>query len=306
MGIVEKIIKGHLISGKPEPGKEVCVKIDQTLTQDATGTMAYLEFEAIGVPEIKTEISISYVDHNTMQDGFENADDHQYLQTIAARYGIYFSRAGNGICHQVHLERFARPGKTLIGSDSHTPTAGGIGMLAIGVGGLDVAQALARGEYTFRYPHIIRINLEGRLKPWVSAKDVILTILKMLTSKGNVGTVIEYGGKGLKNLSVPERAAIANMGAETGVTSSVFPSDEVTRQFLKAQGREAQWQEIIADPGAKYTRTITIDLSEIVPMLACPHSPDNVSSVKEVVGKKVDQVIIGSCTNSSYRDLKLW
>ena len=227
MGVAEKIIKNHLKSGQLEPGREVTIKVDQTLTQDATGTMAYLEFEAIGVPHIGTELSVSYVDHNTMQDGFENADDHKYLQTIAAKYGIYFSRAGNGICHQVHLERFAQPGKTLLGSDSHTPTAGGIGMLAIGVGGLDVAAALAKGEYTFRYPHIIRINLEGRLNCWVSAKDVILIILKMLTSKGNVGTMIEYGGSGLKYLSVPERATISNMGAETGVPSSIFPGEDV-------------------------------------------------------------------------------
>ena len=305
LGITEKIIKKHFLSGKLEPGKEVVIKIDQTLTQDATGTMVYLEFEAMGVPKIKTELSVSYVDHNTMQDGFENADDHEYLKTVAAKYGIYYSRAGNGICHQVHLERFARPGKTLVGSDSHTPTAGGMGTLAIGVGGLDVAQALAKGEYTFRYPRIMRINLNGKLKPWVSAKDVILTILKILTSKGNVGTMIEYGGSGLKYLSVPERATITNMGAETGVTSSIFPGDEKTRQFLKAQGREDQWQEIIADPGARYDRVIDIKLEEIVPMLACPHSPDNVVPVKEIDGKKVNQVIIGSCTNSSFRDLKI-
>ena len=305
LGITEKIIKKHFLSGKLEPGKEVVIKIDQTLTQDATGTMVYLEFEAMGVPKIKTELSVSYVDHNTMQDGFENADDHEYLKTVAAKYGIYYSRAGNGICHQVHLERFARPGKTLVGSDSHTPTAGGMGTLAIGVGGLDVAQALAKGEYTFRYPRIMRINLNGKLKPWVSAKDVILTILKILTSKGNVGTMIEYGGSGLKYLSVPERATITNMGAETGVTSSIFPGDEKTRQFLKAQGRGDQWQEISADPGARYDRVIDIKLEEIVPMLACPHSPDNVVPVKEIAGKKVNQVIIGSCTNSSFRDLKI-
>ena len=305
MGAAEKIIKAHLTAGKLAPGKEVTIRVDQTLTQDATGTIAYLEFEEMGVTEIKTELSVSYIDHNTGQNGFENADDHHYLQTIARKYGIYYSRAGNGICHQVHLERFARPGKTLLGSDSHTPTAGGIGMLAIGAGGLDVSMALAKGEYSFKYPRIILINLEGRLKPWVSAKDIILTILKMFTSRGNAGNMIEYGGNGLKYLSVPERAVIANMGAETGITTSVFPSDDTTKQFLRAQSREKQWQDINADPEAKYDKRIEIKLNEIVPMAACPHSPDNVVPVQEIAGKKVDQVIIGSCTNSSYRDLKI-
>jgi len=305
LGVVEKIIERHLLNGRRKSGGEITIKIDQTLTQDATGTMAYLEFEALGVPRVKPELCVSYVDHNTRQNGFENADDHRYLQSVAAKYGLYFSRPGNGICHQVHLERFARPGKTLLGADSHTPTAGAMAMLAMGAGGLDVAVALAKAEYTFRYPRIIRVNLEGKLKPWVSAKDVILTILKILTSKGNVGFVIEYTGSGLKNLSVPERATIANMGAETGVTSSVFPSDELTLAFLKAQGRQEQWEEVKADKEAKYGRSIEIDLGEVVPMLACPHSPDNVVTVKEAAGKPVDQVIIGSCTNSSYRDLKL-
>ena len=304
LGVVEKIIERHMLNGKRTPGGDVIIKIDQTLTQDATGTMAYLEFEALGVPRVKPELCVSYIDHNTRQNGFENADDHRYLQSVAAKYGIHFSRPGNGICHQVHLERFARPGKTLLGADSHTPTAGAMAMLAMGAGGLDVAVALAKAEYTFRYPRIIRVNLEGKLKPWVSAKDVILTILKILTSKGNVGSVIEYTGGGLKNLSVPERATIANMGAETGVTSSVFPSDELTLAFLKAQGRQEQWEEVKADKEAKYDRSIEIDLGEVVPMLACPHSPDNVVTVKEAAGKPVDQVIIGSCANSSYRDLK--
>ena len=303
-GIVEKIIKEHLLKGDPVHGEEITLKIDQTITQDATGTMAYLQFEALGIPQIKTELSVSYVDHNTIQAGFENADDHYYLQTAASKYGAYFSRAGNGICHQVHLERFAEPGKTLLGSDSHTPTAGGIGMLAIGAGGLDVAVAMGTCEYTLRYPGIICINLEGKLNPWVSAKDIILTVLKMLGTKGNVGTTIEYSGTGLENLDVPERATITNMGAELGVTTSVFPSDFLTKKFLAAENRENVWKELKADSDAKYEKAININLAEIEPMLACPHSPGNVAPVRKLVGKKVDQVIIGSCTNSSYNALK--
>ena len=303
-GIAEKIIKEHLLKGNPVTGEEITLKIDQTLTQDATGTMAYLQFEALGIPKIKTELSVSYVDHNTIQTGFENADDHCYLQTTASKYGAYFSRAGNGICHQVHLERFAEPGKTLLGSDSHTPTAGGIGMLAIGAGGLDVAVAMGTCEYTLRYPEIIRINLEGKLSPWVSAKDIILTVLKMLGTNGNVGTIIEYSGTGLEILDVPERATITNMGAELGVTTSVFPSDFLTKKFLAAENRESLWKELKADLDAKYEKVININLAKIEPMLACPHSPGNVAPVRELVGKKVDQVIIGSCTNSSYNDLR--
>ncbi|MBU0478592.1 aconitate hydratase [bacterium] len=304
LGVVEKIIKEHLLKGKMISGEEITLKIDQTLTQDATGTMAYLQFEALEIQKIKTELSVSYVDHNTIQDSFENADDHCYLQTAASKYGAYFSRAGNGICHQVHLERFAEPGKTLLGSDSHTPTAGGMGMLAIGAGGLDVAVAMGTCEYTLRYPRIIRINLEGKLNPWINAKDIILTILKMFGTKGNVGTIIEYGGSGLKSLDVPERATITNMGAELGVTTSAFPSDFLTKRFLAAENRESAWKELKADSDAKYKKVINIDLAEIEPMLACPHSPGNVVPVRELAGKRVDQVIIGSCTNSSYNDLK--
>ncbi len=303
-GIVEKVIKEHLLKGKMVSGEEIVIRIDQTLTQDATGTMAYLQFESLGIPKIKTELSVSYVDHNTIQAGFENADDHCYLQTAASKYGAYFSKAGNGICHQVHLERFAEPGKTLLGSDSHTPTAGGMGMLAIGAGGLDVAVAMGTCEYTLRYPKIIRINLEGKLNPWVNAKDIILTILKMFGAKGNVGIIIEYGGSGLESLDVPERATITNMGAELGITTSIFPSDKLTKRFLLSQNREYQWKELKADSDAKYEKIININLDEIEPMLACPHSPGNVTTVRELVGKKVDQVIIGSCTNSSYNDLK--
>ncbi len=298
-----KILSEHLIEGTLEPGGEIGIRIDQTLTQDATGTMAYLQFEALGIPRVRTELSVSYVDHNTLQMGFENADDHIYLQTVNSRYGIYYSKAGNGICHQVHLERFARPGATLLGSDSHTPTAGGMGMIAIGAGGLDVAVAMGGGPFYLSCPRVVRIILHGALRPWVSAKDVILTVLSILTTKGNVGTVIEYAGDGVKTLSVPERATITNMGAELGVTTSIFPSDEVTKLFLKAQERESIWKEIVPDVNAEYAQTIEIDLASIVPMVALPHSPDNVKKISEVKGLPINQVAIGSCTNSSYRDL---
>ena len=301
--IVQKILDKHIVEGKPEIGKEIGIKIDQTLTQDATGTMAYLQFEAMGVPKVKTELSVSYIDHNTVQIGFENADDHKYLQSVAAKYGIIFSRAGNGICHQVHLERFGKPGKTLLGSDSHTPTGGGIGMIAIGAGGLDVAVAMAGGPFYLTYPKVIKIELKGKLQPWVAAKDVILKILEIFTTKGNVGCAFEYGGEGVKTLSVPERATITNMGAECGVTTSVFPSDETTKEFLKAQGRENDWSELKADSDAEYYKVIDLDLSQIVPLTAYPHSPGNVKTVKELEGMKVDQVCLGSCTNSSYKDL---
>jgi len=301
--VVEKILKTHIIEGEPKKGNEVGIKIDQTLTQDATGTMAYLQFEAMKVPKIKTELSVSYVDHNTVQIGFENADDHKYLQTVAAKYGIIYSRAGNGICHQVHLERFGKPGKTLLGSDSHTPTGGGIGMIAIGAGGLDVAVAMAGGAFYITYPKIIKINLTGELKPWVSAKDVVLKVLEKFTTKGNVGTIFEYGGPGIKTLNVPARATITNMGAECGVTTSVFPSDKITKQFLKAQDREKDWVEITADDDAEYDDIVEINLSEIQPLAATPHSPGNISKVKDLEGMDVDQVCVGSCTNSSYRDL---
>ena len=301
--IVEKIIKNHYVSGEKKPGKEVGIRIDQTLTQDATGTMAYLQFESMGVPRVKTELSVSYVDHNTLQEGFENADDHLYLQTVAAKHGIHYSRAGNGICHQVHLERFGAPGKTLLGSDSHTPTGGGIGMMAIGAGGLDVAVAMAGGPFFLTYPRVIRVNLTGSLSPWVAAKDVILKLLEILTTKGNVGCIIEYGGEGVATLSVPERATITNMGAELGVTTSLFPSDRVTRAFLKGQGRADQWVGLKADSTAKYDRVIDIDLSALEPMVAQPHSPDNVVRVKDIAGKRVDQVLVGSCTNASYKDI---
>jgi len=303
--LVYKILGSHLVEGRLDHGSEIAIRIDQTLTQDATGTMTYLQFEAMNVPRIKTELSVSYVDHNTLQDGFENADDHRYLQTVASKYGIYYSKAGNGICHQVHLERFGRPGKTLLGADSHTPTGGGIGMIAIGAGGLDVAVAMGGGPFYLTCPKVLKINLTGKLQPWVSAKDVILTILKMLTTKGNVGTVVEYGGDGIKTLSVPERATITNMGAELGVTTSVFPSDEITRIFLKAQRRQAEWVELAADADADYHKVIDLDLGSIEPMMAKPHSPDNISTVKELAGTKVDQVMVGSCTNSSFRDLMI-
>jgi aconitate hydratase len=302
-GIIQKILEKHIVEGKWEPGKEIGIKIDQTLTQDATGTMAYLQFEAMGAKKVQTELSVSYVDHNTVQIGFENADDHKYLQTVAANYGIIYSRAGNGICHQVHLERFGKPGKTLLGSDSHTPTGGGIGMIAIGAGGLDVAVAMAGGPFYLTCPKVIKINLKGRLKPWCSAKDVVLKMLEIFTTKGNVGCVFEYGGEGVKTLSVPERATITNMGAECGVTTSVFPSDENTYEFLKAQKREEDWTKIISDPDAEYFKEIDLDLNEIVPLAAFPHSPGNIKNVKELQGMKVDQVCLGSCTNSSYKDL---
>jgi len=303
--ITQKILEEHLVNGKFEPGKEIAIKIDQTLTQDATGTMAYLQFEAMGLSKVKTELSVSYIDHNTIQVGFENADDHRYLQSIAAKYGIYLSRAGNGICHQVHLERFGKPGKTLLGSDSHTPTAGGLGMIAIGAGGLDIAVAMGGEPFYLMCPKVTKINLEGKLRPWVSAKDVVLKVLEVFTTKGNVGYVFEYGGKGAETLSVPERATITNMGAECGVTTSVFPSDEITKQFLKAQGREKDWVEVKADEDAEYDRIVDIDLSEIVPLAAFPHSPGNIKTVKELSGMAVNQVCIGSCTNSSYKDLMM-
>ena len=301
--LAQKIIKNHIVSGEMTVGSEIGLKIDQTLTQDATGTMAYLEFEAMGVPRVKTERSVAYIDHNTLQTGFENADDHRFIQSIAKKHGIWFSRPGNGICHQVHLERFGIPGKTLIGSDSHTPTGGGIGMLAMGAGGLDVAVAMGGGPYYITMPKMLRVNLTGKLSPWVSAKDVILKVLQILSVKGGVGKIVEYAGEGVKSLTVPERATITNMGAELGATTSIFPSDEITRSFLKAQGREENWVELSSDPDAVYDEEISIDLSELVPLAACPHSPDNVKTVDEIGAIKVDQVCIGSCTNSSYLDL---
>lgn len=301
--IAQKIIKEHLLSGEMTVGSDIGLKIDQTLTQDATGTMAYLEFEAIGIPRVKTEKSVAYIDHNTLQTGFENADDHRFIQTVAKKHGIYFSRPGNGICHQVHLERFGIPGKTLIGSDSHTPTGGGIGMLAMGAGGLDVAVAMGGGAYYITMPKMVKVNLTGKLSPWVSAKDVILEVLRIMSVKGGVGKIIEYAGEGVKSLSVPERATITNMGAELGATTSIFPSDEVTKEFLKAQGREEVWVELKSDEDAVYDEVIDIDLSKLVPMAACPHSPDNVKTIEEIGPQKIDQVCIGSCTNSSYLDL---
>ena len=301
--LAQKIIKEHILSGEMTVGSEIGLKIDQTLTQDATGTMAYLEFEAIGIPRVKTEKSVAYIDHNTLQTGFENADDHRFIQSVAKKHGIYYSRPGNGICHQVHLERFGKPGKTLIGSDSHTPTGGGIGMLAMGAGGLDVAVAMGGGAYYISMPKMVRINLTGKLQPWVAAKDIILEVLKIMSVKGGVGKIIEYGGEGVKTLTVPERATITNMGAELGATTSIFPSDEITREFMKAQGREEDWIELQPDADAFYDEVINIDLSALVPMAACPHSPDNVKSVEEIGPQKIDQVLIGSCTNSSYLDL---
>ncbi|MBZ4670660.1 MAG: citB [Oscillospiraceae bacterium] len=301
--LTEKILKDHLVAGDFVKGSEIGIRIDQTLTQDATGTMAYLEFEAMGVPRVKTERSVAYIDHNTLQSGFENADDHRFIGSIAQKHGIYFSRPGNGICHQVHLERFGIPGKTLIGSDSHTPTGGGIGMIAIGAGGLDVAVAMGGGAYYITYPKIVKVNLTGKLSDWVSAKDVILEVLKRLSVKGGVGKVIEYCGEGVKTLSVPERATITNMGAELGATTSIFPSDEITREFLKAQDREKDWIPLSADEDAVYDETIEIDLSSLVPLAACPHSPDNVKSIEEIGKIKIDQVCIGSCTNSSLVDM---
>lgn len=301
--LAQKIIKEHILSGEMTVGSEIGLKIDQTLTQDATGTMAYLEFEAIGIPRVKTEKSVAYIDHNTLQTGFENADDHRFIQSVAKKHGIYYSRPGNGICHQVHLERFGKPGKTLIGSDSHTPTGGGIGMLAMGAGGLDVAVAMGGGAYYISMPKMVRINLTGKLQPWVAAKDIILEVLKIMSVKGGVGKIIEYGGEGVKTLTVPERATITNMGAELGATTSIFPSDEITREFMKAQGREEDWIELSPDADAVYDEVIDIDLSTLVPMAACPHSPDNVKSIEEIGPQKIDQVLIGSCTNSSYLDL---
>ncbi len=298
-----KVLREHIVEGEPVPGNEIGIKIDQTLTQDATGTLAYLQFEAMGIPHVRTELSVSYVDHNTLQMGFENADDHKYLETMNANYGIYYSKAGNGICHQVHLERFGRPGATLLGSDSHTPTGGALGMIAIGAGGLEVAAAMGGGAFYLTCPKVINIVLSGRLRSWVSAKDIILKVLEILTTKGNVGFVVEYTGDGIKTLSVPERATITNMGAELGVTTSIFPSDEVTRGFLEAENRASVWREILPDTNAKYDRTINIDLSALEPMIACPHSPDNIKKASELKGIKVDQVAIGSCTNSSYKDL---
>ena len=301
--ITQKLISSHLVSGKMVPGEEIGLKIDQTLTQDATGTMAYLQFEAMGIDRVKTELSVSYIDHNTLQSGFENADDHKFLQTVAKKRGIYFSRPGNGICHQVHLERFGKPGKTLLGSDSHTPTGGGIGMLAMGAGGLDVAVAMGGGTYYITMPKVVNVKLVGKLSPWVAAKDVILEVLRQLTVKGGVGKVIEYTGEGVKTLSVPERATITNMGAELGATTSVFPSDEITREFLKAQNREADWVELLPDADAVYDEEIEIDLSALEPLAAMPHMPDKVKTVREIGPIKVDQVCIGSCTNSSLFDM---
>ena len=303
LNLTQKIIKEHLVSGRMKAGEEISIRIDQTLTQDSTGTMAYLEFEAIGVPRVKTKLSVAYIDHNTLQTGFENADDHKYIQSAAYKYGVRCSKPGNGICHQVHLERFGIPGMTLLGSDSHTPTGGGIGMLAIGAGGLDVAVAMGGGAYYLTMPRVVNVVLTGRLNAFVSAKDIILEVLRIMSVKGGVGKIIEYSGPGARTLSVPERATITNMGAELGATTSVFPSDDVTRTFLAAQGRESDWTEIIADEGAVYDETIEIDLSKLEPLAACPHSPDNVKPVSELVGLKVDQVAIGSCTNSSYQDM---
>jgi aconitate hydratase len=302
--VTEKILTGHLVEGKlPEPGKEMAINIDQTLTQDATGTMAYLEFEALGIAKVKTELSVSYVDHNMLQTDFRNADDHDYLKSVAAKYGILYSRPGNGICHQVHLERFAAPGKTLLGSDSHTPTAGGVGSLAMGAGGLDVALAMGGTSFTLNMPKVIGIKLIGKLQPWVSAKDVILELLNMLKVKGGVGRVFEYFGPGVETLSVPERATITNMGTELGATTSIFPSDEITKDYLAMQKRESDWKELKADSESDFAEIIELDLSKIEPNVAKPHMPDQVCNIAELEGKKVNQVIVGSCTNSSYRDL---
>ncbi|WP_448587264.1 aconitate hydratase [Thermocrinis sp.] len=301
--VAYKILQAHLVSGKLIPGEEIAIKIDQTLTQDATGTMAYLQFEAMGVDRVKTELSVSYIDHNMLQTDFKNPDDHKYLMSVAKRYGIWLSKPGNGICHQVHLERFAKPGKTLLGSDSHTPTSGGMGMIAIGAGGLDVASAMAGEPFYMKMPKIVGVHLKGKMPEWVSAKDIILELLRRLTVKGGVGKIFEYFGEGIKELSVPERATITNMGAELGATTSIFPSDEITRAYLRAQGREEDWIELLPDPDAEYDEIVEIDLSELEPLIACPHSPDNVVPVREVEGVKVDQVVIGSCTNSSFVDL---
>ena len=303
LNIAQKIIKAHLLSGEMNKGEEIGLRIDQTLTQDATGTMAYLEFEAMNIPRVKTELSVAYIDHNMLQSGFENADDHRYIQSAAHKFGLRFSRPGNGICHQVHLERFGVPGKTLIGSDSHTPTGGGIGMIAIGAGGLDVAVAMGGGAYYITMPEIVKVNLTGKLRDFVTAKDVILEVLRQIGVKGGVGKILEYAGDGVKTLSVPERATITNMGAETGATTSVFPADEVTKAFLKAQGREEVFTEVFADADAQYDSEININLSELEPLIACPHSPGNVVTVKSLAGTKVDQVCVGSCTNSSLYDM---
>lgn len=303
LNLAQKIIKEHLISGEMKAGTEISIRIDQTLTQDSTGTMAYLQFEAMGILRVKTKKSVAYIDHNTLQAGFENADDHKYIQTVTSKHGIYFSRPGNGICHQVHLERFGVPGMTLLGSDSHTPTGGGIGMLAIGAGGLDVAVAMGGGPYYMMMPKVCRVVLKGALKPWVTAKDVILEVLRIMSVKGGVGKIIEYAGEGVKTLTVPERATITNMGAELGATTSIFPSDEVTKEFLKAQGRESDWIELKADEDAQYDEELVIDLDKLEPLAAQPHSPDNVAKVKDIGKIKVDQVAIGSCTNSSYMDM---
>lgn len=301
--IVEKIIGSHLLSGEMIPGKEISIEIDQTLTQDSTGTMAYLQLEAMDIPRVRTKKSVSYIDHNTMQASFENADDHKYIQTVAAKYGVDFSKPGNGICHQVHLERYSKPGWTLLGSDSHTPTSGGAGMLAVGAGGLDVAVAMAGGPYYFSMPKVVKVELKGKLNPWVSAKDIILEVLRILTVKGGVGRVLEYTGEGVKTLSVPERGTITNMGAELGATTSIFPSDELTLKYFKAQGREEDWVELLPDEDASYDEELIVDLSTLEPLVARPHSPDDVVKVKEIEKLKVDQVAIGSCTNSSYMDL---
>ena len=301
--IAQKIIQAHCLSGDMTPGSEVALKIDQTLTQDATGTMAYLEFETMGIPRVRTERSVAYIDHNTLQSGFENADDHRYIQSVAKKHGIWFSRPGNGICHQVHLERFGKPGKTLIGSDSHTPTGGGIGMLAMGAGGLDVAVAMGGGAYYITMPKMLKVELTGKLRPFVTAKDVSLEILRQLSVKGGVGYIIEWGGEGIKSLTVPERATITNMGTELGATTSIFPSDEVTRAFLKAEGREEDYTPLSSDPDAVYDKVLHIDLSALEPLIACPHSPDKVVTVSSLKGAKVDQVCIGSCTNSSLQDM---
>lgn len=302
--IVEKILSAHCVAGELVPGKEIAIRIDQTLTQDATGTMAYLQFESMGLDRVKADLAVSYVDHNTIQVGFENADDHAYLKSVAQRYGVVFSRPGNGICHQLHLERFGKPGATLLGSDSHTPTGGGIGMVAIGAGGIDVAVAMGGGPFFLTCPKVVLVRLTGALKAGVSAKDVILKVLSVYGTNGNVGRVLEYGGPGVASLGVPARATITNMGAELGVTTSVFPSDEMTRAFLRGQGREGDWRELVADEGAAYEQVLEIDLGALEPMAACPHSPGNIATVASLAGTRVNQVLIGSCTNSSYRDLK--
>lgn len=300
--LIDKIISSHIVSGEMAPGNEIEVRVDQTLTQDVLGTMAYLQFEALGGGRVKTN-SVSYIDHNTLQDGFENADDHRYLQTVADKHGIKCSKPGNGICHQVHLERFSQPGEVLIGGDSHTPTCGAVGMVAIGVGGLEIAGAMASGKFFMSYPKVVRVNLEGKLSPWCSAKDIALEVVKIFTTKGNVGVAIEYGGSFIKHLTVPERATITNLGAEMGITTSIFPSDEVTKTFFTAQARVEDWKELQPDADAQYEKIVSIDVSKIVPNVACPHSPDNVKTIKEMEGLAVNQVLVGSCTNSSYRDL---